>query len=108
MIALVRGVIARSSCAASIVNVRGSMSTRTGRRAGVEDGGYRRHEREGDRDDLVAGADPGCEQREMQRARPDVDGDRRALAPEYAANSRSNAATCSPSTKTSFRRRPRA
>ena len=61
-------VIAASICVTSIVNVAGSMSTKTGSRAGVADGRDRGDEGERDGDDLVAGPDAGGEQREVQRA----------------------------------------
>ena len=77
MIALVRGVIAASICAGSIVNDAGSMSTNTGRRAGVADRRDGRDERERHGDHFVARADAGGEQRQVQRAGAGVDGDRR-------------------------------
>ena len=76
MIALVRGVIAASSCAGSIVKRRGldvdedrPWRRRSDRRHGGDEG-----ERHGD--DLVARPDAGGEQRQVQGARAGVDGDR--------------------------------
>ena len=94
-IAFVRGVIAASIRAGSMLNVTGSMSTNTGVGAAVADRVGGRDERVADRDDLVAGPDADREQRQVQRGRAVRDG-ARVRAPTNAANSRSNAATSGP------------
>ena len=73
---MVRGVIAASSCAGSIVNESRLDVDEHRRRAGVADRRDRRDEGERDGDDLVARADAGREQRQVQRAGAGVDGDR--------------------------------
>ena len=80
MMALVRGVMAASIWLRSIVKDTGSISTNTGRRAGVADGRRGRDESEWDSDDFVARTDPRGQQRQMQRAGPGVHGDERCRA----------------------------
>ena len=67
MIALVRGVIAAATLAASRLNVRGSMSTNTGRAPEPVDhaGGGEERERRGD--DLVARPDAEGHESGQQR-----------------------------------------
>ena len=74
-IAFVRGVIAASIKAGSIVQVTGIDVDEDRLRAAVQNGGRRRDEGHRDRDDLVAGSNAGGKQRQMQRRRPAVDGE---------------------------------
>ena len=66
-IARVRGVIAASTSAGSMLNVSSSTSTNTGSGAAVADRVRGGDERVADRDDLVAGADARSQERQVQR-----------------------------------------
>ena len=70
MMALVRGVIAASSCAGSIVKVARVDVDEHRRGAGVVDGRHGGDEGEGHGDDLVARADAGGQQRQVQALVP--------------------------------------
>ena len=81
-IALVRGVIAASSCAGSIVNEQRIDVDEHRRRAGVADRRDGGDEGERDGDDFVARADAGRQQRQVQRAGAGVDARSPCLAPQ--------------------------